>query len=248
MNIKSKANKVGTIALAALSVRVIDTVMKSGIVEATHSKQFVNLLGLNSRYQVAITPNGRLQKSEGLKQLFKLRNKTFVDIYGYVDGQTKSPLADVKLAADKVFVVLNKYGRKISKARIADLTIRYIRIIDLLKMAEMEEALTKISLTDKLAEFESIQISYEELYMELGNEFSERDTPTSLRKEMQNAVKTYADELKWLANNQDTDDWKTLYANVEQRFNEMTVSQSHKKDEPMLTMNVSEPQISDTAV
>ena len=40
---------------------------------------------------------------------------------------------------------------------------------------------------------------------------------------MQNAVKTYADELKWLANNQDTDDWKTLYANVEQRFNEMTV-------------------------
>ena len=248
MKLKSKANRVGNISLATLGVRIIDTVNNSGIEEATHSIQFLHLFEVNGRYQASITPNDKLQKSTELKHLFKTRNMFFSNIYDYVEGQTKSPLQEVKIAAEKVFVVLNKYGRNLSRARVADLTIRYIRIIDLLQKPEMTDALTKISLTDKVSEFEDLQLSYESLYMGLGNESTVHAAPSTLRKEMLDAVKSYAEELKWLSNNHNTDNWRTLYTNVEQRFNEMTVTQSRKKDAPVMTMKTSEPQISNTAV
>ena len=40
MNIKTKANRVGNTSLAALGERIISTVVKSGIGEATSSKQY----------------------------------------------------------------------------------------------------------------------------------------------------------------------------------------------------------------
>lgn len=65
---------------------------------------------------------------------------------------------------------------------------------------------------------------------------------------MQEAVKSYAEELKWLSNNHNTDNWRTLYTNVEQRFNELTVTPNRKKDAPVMTLKTTEPQIGNTAV
>ncbi|MEI6556733.1 MAG: DUF6261 family protein [Paludibacter sp.] len=228
MNIKTKANRVGNTSLAALSVRIIDTVQKSGIEEAAQSKQFLHLQEVNSRYQAAILPTDTAQKTE-VKAMYRNRTQYFTEIYDYVEGQTKSPLADVRASANRVFEVLNKYGRNVSRSRIADLSVRYIRIIEALKRPEMEADVTKLSLTAKLTEFDNAQLRYEDLYMQLGNDSQTHRAPTTLRKEMLEAVKLYVEELKWAVNANDTDAWRTLYSNVEQRFNELTVSQSRKK-------------------
>ncbi len=229
MYYKTKASRVGNTSLAALGERIISTVVKSGIDEARSSKQYVLLEEVNNRYQQAIMPDDAKQLSENISFLFNQRNQLFLEMYDYVNGQTKSPDPETRQAAAKVFQVLNKYGRGLTSVKIADLSVQFIRIIEALKKAELVPAVTKIILAGMLAEFEQLQLDYEDLYLGRGNDSTVRVAPSSLRKEMENAVKLYVEELKWLANGADTEAWHTLYRNVEQRFNEVNVSATRKK-------------------
>src|SRR5665647_1090898 len=126
---KSKANRVGNLSLAALGLRIIDTVEKSGIDEARSSKQFLILKEVNGRYQVAIIPGDNKEVQNSIQALFIERKTVFVDTYDYVQGQTKSPIPDIKAAAGIVFRELNKFGCTFYKVKIADQSVQYIRII-----------------------------------------------------------------------------------------------------------------------
>jgi len=229
MSYKSKANRVGNISLAALGVRIIDTVAKSGIDQATSSKQFIALQEVNSRYQASIVPGDAKQVSDSIKVLFKSRRVLFDEMYEYVKGQTKSPSPEMKEAALLVFERLNKYGRSYSQAQIADQSVKYIRVIEGLKKSDIAAAVTKIMLTAKVAQLDQLQLDYEDLYLNRGNNSAVRVAPSSLRKEMQETVKLYVEELRWLTNTYDTEEWRALYRNVEQRFSEVNVSNTRKK-------------------
>ncbi len=227
-NFKTKANRVGTQSLAMLALRIIETVIKSAIQEARISKQFLILEEVNSRYQIAVEPASK-EVSEAIKALFNERKTLFGDIFDYLEGLLKSPDLDMKAAGTLLFGVLNKFGKSYGSFKIADQSLRYIRIIEALKRPEYTAALIKTSLTDKLAQFDELQLSYEDLYMGSGNDSAARIAPSNLRREMEVAIKMYVDELKWLANAAGTEAWNTLYMNVEQRFNEVNVSLVRKK-------------------
>ena len=238
---KTKANRVGNTSLAALGLRIIDTVEKSGIDEALSSKQFLVLKEVNGRYQIAIVPGDSKEIANNIQALFNERKSVFVDAYDYVQGQTKSPIPEVKAAAVLVFKELNRFGRSFYGVKIADQSVQYIRIIENLKKPELQPAVTNISLEEKLAHLDQIQLDYEALYLGKGNSDSTNVAPSNLRKEMQQAVKMYVEELKWLANTHDTPEWQTLYSNVEQRFNEVNVSLTRKKSET--TTNSAAPKV-----
>jgi Family of unknown function (DUF6261) len=249
MNIKTKANRVGTVSLAALGERIISTVVKSGIDEAQSSKQFLVMQEVNGRYQAAIVPDEQKELSDRIKDLFISRRTFFDDIFEYVKGQTKSPSPDVRDAALRVFSQLNKYGRSYSRVLIADQSVQYIRVIEGLKRSDIAPAVNKLLLTAKVAQFDQLQRDYEDLYLNRGDTSKARVAPSSLRKEMQNAVKMYVEELKWLTNTNDTAEWNTLYQNIEQRFSELTVKTSHKKAaKPAANASTTETKSADTAV
>ncbi len=231
MNIKTKANRVGTVSLATLGKRVVETVVKSGIDEATASKQFVNLVSVNDRYQLAVLPGKNSPESEYVKSLFKARKTLFTDIYDYVEGNLKSPQTDVKNAAELIFKQLSKYGRNFRGVKIADQSLIYIRVIEGLKKPELATALNKIVLTEKVTQFDELQHNYEEVYLNKGNVSSTKVAPSNIRSEMQNALKLYVEELKWLVNTYETEAWKTLQKNVEQRFSEVNVTVTRRKVE-----------------
>jgi hypothetical protein len=228
-NYKTKANRVGNTSLAALGLRIIDTVEKSGIDEARSSKQFLVLKEVNNRYQLAIVPGDNKTVQNQIRTLFIERKTEFLDMYDYTEGQTKSPVPEVKNAAEAVFKELNKFGRVYDRVKIADQSVQYIRIIENLKKPELQTSITKISLTEKLAGLDQTQLDYESVYLGKGNNNAASVAPSNLRKEMQNAVKTYVEELKWLTNTYETAEWQALYTNVEQRFNEVNVSLTRKK-------------------
>ena len=96
MYYKTKASRVGNTSLAALGERIISTVVKSGIDEARSSKQYVLLEEVNNRYQQAIMPDDAKQLSENISFLFNQRNQLFLEMYDYVNGQTKSPDPETK--------------------------------------------------------------------------------------------------------------------------------------------------------
>jgi len=229
MNYKSKANRIGIYSLALLALRIIETVIKSAITEARESKLFLQVEEVSGRFQAAIEPGNRKQQKEAVDAKFLERRNLFDEIYTYLQGLLNSPDAEMKNAATLLFNQMNKYGRSYTQLKIADQSLRYIRIIESLKKDEFKDAFTKTLLTAKFAALDQLQLDYEELYMGLGNTKAISTAPSNLRKEMENALKVYVDELHWMAGSYDTEAWNALYKNVCQRFDEVNVSATRKK-------------------
>lgn len=231
MYYKTKTNKINNESRAMLALRIIDTVNKSGIADAKVSNAFVQLEDVNARYQLAIVPGTSKQVSQYITDKYKERGTLFVEAYDYLYGLLNSPDAEMKTAATQLFEQISKYGKNFGRYRLADQSLRYIRIIESLKMPEFEAALAKTLLCDKLALLDQVQLDYEELYMGRGNTFATKVAPSSLSKELNDAIKLYMDEVNWMANRTNTEAWYTLRNNLQKRFDEMNVTSTRKSTE-----------------
>jgi len=240
---KSKANKIGNQSLAILGLRIIDTVNKSGIEDAKTTKKFQILVEVNDRYQIAIVPGDAKQVSESIKILFKARKVMFNDIYSYLEGLLKSPDVEMREASVLLFAVISKFGKSFHQIKIADQSLRFIRIIESLKKPEFDSALAKTLLTDKLASFNQVQLDYEDLYMGNGNVLSIKIAPSNLRKEMENAIKSHFDEVHWMADSLETELWQSLCKNIEKRFEEVNVSLSRQRVTSVTATNANKTKV-----
>jgi hypothetical protein len=224
MKFKSKTNKINNESRAMLVLRIIDTVIKSGIQAARVSKLFLQLEDVSARYQVAIEPGNDKQVKSAITALYKQRSNLFLETYTYLEGLLNSPDIDMKTAATMLFEQVSKYGKSFNRSKIADQSLRYIRIIESLKKPEYAAALTKTMLTEKVALLDQVQLDYEELYMGRGNNSATKVAPTSLRNELNNAIKLYMEEVNWMAGRENSEEWNTLKTNLQQRFDEVNVS------------------------
>ena len=221
MKIKTKASKVGIESLGALGIRVIDTVNESDVELATSTKQFLELVEVNNRYQEALEPVNQKEVSDVIVALFEQRNVLFGAMYVYVKGLLNSPDVAMQAAAKQIFDHLNKYGRNFSRFKLSDQTLHYNHIVESLKKAEYQPALVKTLLVTKVAELDQLHLDYESLYRKRGNSSVGYVAPTYLRIEMEKAVKLYLDEVRWMASQTKTEAWITLSLNVEKRFLEL---------------------------
>ena len=224
MKYKTKASRASVQSLGLLALRIIETVIRSLITSARESKQFLILEEVNIRYQAAIDPGNLRQQAIALKARFAQRRELFEQIYDYLEGLLNSPDPLMKAPATLLFDQINMFGRSFSKLRIAEQSLRYIRIIGSLKSVEFTPAFTKTMLTEKFAAFEQSQLDYENQYMGLGNDETGKVAPSTMRKETEDAIKSYVDELYWIINNLDTEEGYTLFQNVQRRFDEITVT------------------------
>lgn len=224
MNYKSKTNKINNESSAILALRIIDTVTKLGINDALTSKSFTQLVDVNMRYQEAIEPSNDEQTKLAIKTLFNNRATTFSEMHSYTEGMLNSPDAEMKEGAKLLFEQINKYGKNFSSLKIADQSLRYIRIVEGLKKPEYQMPLLKVGLTEKAALLNQTQLDYEDLYMGSGNNSVKKVAPSNLRKELNYSIKMYMDEVNWMTNRMDTEEWYTLRSNLQKRFDEVNVS------------------------
>lgn len=228
---KTKVGRLSNDSLALLALRIIDTVTKSNIVAANTSKQFLELIEVNNRFKATVRPKDAKQTSINVAQKFNERQTLFIDIYDYLFGLLKAPETELKDAATALFVIIDRYGRNFSTLKIADQSVRYIRIIEALKSNEMATALQKTLLTAKVDELDAAQRAYEELYVVRGNVKLITSAPSTVRVEMENAIKLHVEEVQWMTRQAGTDEWKMLEATIDARIGEMTVTASKAKTE-----------------
>ncbi len=221
--IKSKLVRLSNESLAILALRIIDTVYKSEIAAAKTTKQFVALKEVNERFQQAVEPYSNKQTSDAIDAKFIERRNLFVAVYVYIQGLLNSPDEEIKAAATVLFDIINKYGKNFSFLKIADQSLRYIRIIESLKSAEYAAALTKTLLTDKLQQLDTLQQAYEELYMSRSN-MRKRITASTMRTEMIAAIRSHYEESNWMESQSGLLEWKSLCHNIDMRFGEVNTT------------------------
>lgn len=229
MKIKTRINRMGNQSLASIGLRAIETIIKSAVEEVKRCKSFLKLVEVNDRYQESIDPEDSKAMTEAIEVAFQKRKNLFEDNYMYINGLTRSPEEDVRTAAIQLFPVINMFGTNFSKEKIADQSVRYTRVIEGLKNPECAGAITKLKLTEKLAELEAVQAMYESLYMDRGNRLSLKVTPSSLSDEMKSALKKLMDEMRYMADTMESEEMTSLMTTLEQRFSEIHVTPVTRK-------------------
>jgi hypothetical protein len=230
-NYRTKANRIGIESLDTLGQRVIDTVNSSVVEEAKKTKYFLLLVDVNTRFSQALMPPVYREYTSAINSLHKQCEDGFLDIYDYLKGLQKSPDAEISAAAVTLFRIVSQFGRKYVHLKDADRTSRYGRIIDELQKEENAGAVTKTLLAGKLAAFASFHQEHETLFRKRGNIRSVNISASKLRAEMQEAAKMHLEELQWLTRTKNTEEWRVLCRNVEERFDEMNVSRTQKAAE-----------------
>lgn len=224
MNYKTKINRISNDSRAMLALRIIETVNKSAIEAASQSKLFLQLVGVNKRYQVAIEPGNSKQVKIAIDALYAQREQLFEETYVYLEGLLNSPDPAMKAAATLLFEQVNKYGKNPGNTKVAGQSLRYIRIIEAVKRPEFADALATTKLTERFTLLDQVQLDYEDLYMGRGNNSATRIAPTRMTNEMNNSIKLFMDEVMWMAAREETPEWITLKANLLKRFDEVKVT------------------------
>lgn len=236
-NYKTKASQLTNDSLVILAIRIIETVNQSGNNAARTSRYFLQLVESVNSYKENANSSNMLLLSKAILLLFNKRKALFDDVYDYLAGLLKSPEESMKVAAVQLFDVVSRFGQQFYKVKIADQSLRYMRIIETLKKAEYEGAITKTLLTDRLSQLDDIQMEYENLYMGRGNDKSMAIAPTTIRKEIEAGLKLFYDEMCWNSKLIGTAEWMTLCRNIESRFDEMSVTRVPKTPTPLAVVS-----------
>lgn len=232
-NIRTKVQKLPNGSLGTLAIRINESVQKSGIAQAQNTKQFTLLSQVNGRYQALIKPKGQKEISDAVKQKYELREQLLKKIGSYCSGLINSPDEETRLAAIQVNKILTGFGGNLSRMKLAEQAIRYIRIIEMLQSPELAAAIQTLKLTDVVVQLDAIQREYESYYTGRGDERAGFTYASNLRKELADAIVEHYEECCWMAKQNDTDEWRLLVATIERRLAEIYTFRSASTDTEM---------------
>ena len=218
----SKISKASNETVAMLSKRILEAVVKSDIQEAVNGKQYhVHADG----WSISVsTKMDAVQRSAG-----KARKPMRVIMYVYAKGLCNAPDTEMAEAATQVFKALNMYGQFLSNLRRDVQSFRYIRIIEALKQPELSAALVKTQLAARVEELDSAQREYENQFSIRSTKLKVKVTASSLRRELNEAIRLHIEELNWLALQTGSEAIRKLCIEVNARVDDLTVS-SQKND------------------
>lgn len=225
----SKISKASNETVAMLSKRILEAVVKSDIQEAVNGKQYHVHAELSVKFQKAAEKQKRKELSESVNDYYGQRRSLFNAMYVYAKGLCNAPDTEMAEAATQVFKALNMYGQFLSNLRRDVQSFRYIRIIEALKQPELSAALVKTQLAARVEELDSAQREYENQFSIRSTKLKVKVTASSLRRELNEAIRLHIEELNWLALQTGSEAIRKLCIEVNARVDDLTVS-SQKND------------------
>lgn len=240
-NFKSKVSKLSNETLVMLAMRVSETVNQSSVDTAKNGVYFLRMISAIQRYMSSIGTSSEQQFSREISLLFDKRKQYFDEIYTYLKGLCLSPDVELRLAAELLFEVVNRFGLSFKQQKISDQSLYYMRIIETLKKTDYTSALSKTLLTDKLVAIDAVQLEYEALYMTRGNSKTMTSATNVICSEIRIELKLFYDELNWAISLNETEDQISLLKNIDMRMNEIySLPRKTNKEEMKTTEKVLE--------
>lgn len=225
----SKISKASNETVAMLSKRILEAVVISGNEDALKGKAYMAHAELSLQFAKAAQKLKRKELSEPVNKFYNDRRDLFAAMYVYAKGLCNAPDTEMAEAATQVFKALNMYGQFLSNLRRDVQSFRYIRIIEALKQPELSAALVKTQLAARVEELDSAQREYENQFGIRSTKLKVKVTATSLRRELNEAIRLHIEELNWLALQTGSEAIRKLCIEVNARVDDLTVS-SQKND------------------
>jgi hypothetical protein len=229
MGPKAKISKLSNDSLGTLTTRIIHNIDASTVTEVKTSDYYALCVEVMGNYKTATTKKEK-KKDDAINVDFRNRKDIFGEIRKYLQGLQISPDEEIKAAANRAYTELNRFGRDFVNSKTADQSYIYGQIIAGLKKPELSADMLALKLNAKVDQLEAAHSGYEEQYMQWGNFKKAALTASTLRNEVETALKNLLDELDWLLRKTPTEAVKNLHTSVYARIDEINLSKS--KDKP----------------
>ena len=227
---KSKVHKLSNQSIGILVLRLFEATVAANAALVINSKSYTALTEVNNRYQASVDPTKYKEQTEAIDAKAIERRAYFLVNYGYLKGMLNAPDVVLKAAAVRVFAVMNMYGRSFNKLKIAEQSFLFNRILEGLHKPELAADLETTKLTASVANLDRLHKEYETLFALRGNEVIGVVAPSTLRPQLNVAVKNFVEELQWIAQINDTEELKSLRDIVLMRVSEVNLSQAQPKE------------------
>lgn len=225
----TKVNQLTNESVAMLSYRIIETIANSDSEQAKSGKQYVKHAEISQQFQQLVEPNNKQDQTKAIDECYNTRRELFNSMYVYVFGLQSSPNTDTAQAAQQIFTALNMYGKYFGSMKIAEQSLRYVRIIEALRKPELAAMLQKTQLTDNVTALDAVQRKYEDLFMGRSNNRLGAVSASSMRKELNACIRLHVEELNWMALQTESETLKMLCASVDARIREVNLSAQRSK-------------------
>ena len=227
---KSKVHRLSNKSVGILVLRLFEATVAANAALVINSKSYTALTEVNNRYQASVDPTKYKEQTEAIDAKAIERRAYFLVNYGYLKGMLNAPDVVLKAAAVRVFAVMNMYGRSFNKLKIAEQSFLFNRILEGLHKPELAADLETTKLTASVANLDRLHKEYETLFALRGNEVIGVVAPSTLRPQLNVAVKNFVEELQWIAQINDTEELKSLRDIVLMRVSEVNLSQAQPKE------------------
>lgn len=206
--------RLSTKNLATLAQRAINS-SKTGAYKVAESHPLLeNLEQVYQKYDGLYAKQTFSGKGVSVAEADEKRDKSFVSIRNFLNGYRQVPSAIHADKAEELFTILKGFGTDIERLNYAEETAQMKKLIEEFDKEANKEKLTALSLATAFEELKKHQQDFEKLFAEQAEANSElRKTPSAstMRRELESALKTYLDFLSVMKN---IAPWTDLYQEI----------------------------------
>lgn len=219
-------------SIGILSIRLIETINNCGIDDATVSKQYENFSNLNDAYQLALNNPNRTLLTQEINELENLRNEALIDIFSFLNGQSKSRIASTKTASNTLLAKIEKFEPPFIHLKKGERSLRYEHAAQLLKETEAYNTATTLNMKELIDDFLEYHTAYETKHKLRTDLLKSTLSPTSIRSDLNRAIIDYIKEVEIMEQRTGEEAWKLLLQNIENRCSEITLSRRSTPIDP----------------
>lgn len=211
---KISLSKLSTKDLATLSQRVIQ-VSESGTYPVISNHPLMNdLKPKYAEYDTVYAKQIYSGKGSEVAMADKRRDDAFSDLKGFLNGYRRLTSVPNYQAAEDLYQIFKLFGLELYKLSYSSQTAQMKKLIEELEKPENTAKIKDLALTEAFAEMKNRQNDFETLFAQQAGanaNLRTQKTATGIRKELEKSLKSL---LGLITAMKDVEDWKLLYADV----------------------------------
>ena len=211
---KISFSKLSTKDLATLAQRTISASQNGNYTVIANHALLQNIINQYSDYDTVYTKLSHSGKGEEVATADHKRDRNFRGMKSYLSGFTKLPDIEFHQDASDLYTIFKNYGLDIDRMSYSAQTAQMKKLIEELEKEDNTNKLENLKLSSIFTQMKTSQTEFESLYQQQAEANAElRNLPSasSIRTNLEKALKNYYSLLTAM---KDVDDWKMIYADI----------------------------------
>lgn len=234
---KITLTKLSTKDLATLAQRIISNAQSGKYPVISNHPLIVALQNSYTEYDKVYTKQIYSGKGTDVAQADHERDVAYSNLKAFLNGYRQLPSAANHQAAEDLYNVFKDFGLDLDRLSYSSQTAQMKKLIETLELTENRQKITALSLDAAFTEMKAKHEAFEQIFAdqaEANADLRQMASATAIRKELEQALRTYLNLLKALKG---VPGWEMVYSDVNELVKAAKNSEVKSRDANLPSQN-----------